>query len=221
MMHLAIVGDSHAAKTFNEAAIRKGFTMSSVELADLVLVAQDTPTYDTGQRNLGPIKAIIARARLQSKPDAVILHSCQVPPGFTRSLGLNLYHMAETLRIKDALARAVKPEQIVIGCEHPERALPQALLEYVIPFNCPVWPVTFEEAEFSKIAINMTLAAQVDHTNRLKAVCDKLGLRWDAIAPILKHDGRIGHKSYLQPGRWQDSKHLLRDYYTLKEIENG
>jgi hypothetical protein len=33
------------------------------------------------------------------------------------------------------------------------------------------------------------------------------------------YDKRIG--TYTTPGRWQDSIHLLRDYVTLKEIEDA
>ena len=143
----------------------------------------------------------------------------QVYPGFTRSLGRPIYHMAETLRVKDAEERALHPEQFIIGCEFPERSLPAALLNYVAPFNCPVFRMTWEEAEFAKIAINMTLAAQVDSANRLSKVAEKLGVDWDVIKNVLKHDRRIGKYSYLEPGDWKKSSHLLRDYVTVKELE--
>jgi UDP-glucose 6-dehydrogenase len=81
--------------------------------------------------------------------------------------------------------------------------------------------MSWEEAEFSKIAVNMFLASQVDTTNRLAKVAWEVGADWDEIRKCLELDKRIGREAYLAPGRWQDSKHLLRDAVTLKEIEDA
>jgi UDPglucose 6-dehydrogenase len=81
--------------------------------------------------------------------------------------------------------------------------------------------MTWEDAEFTKIAINTFLAAQVDTTNRLAAAAKMVGANWGAIACALRYDARIGPKAYLQPGRWEDSRHLMRDHVTLCEIENA
>jgi UDPglucose 6-dehydrogenase len=79
----------------------------------------------------------------------------------------------------------------------------------------------YETAEFSKIAINMWLAAQVDCTNRLSAAAAKVGADWETVAKAMRLDPRIGPEAYLVPGRWQDSLHLLRDHVTLTEIERA
>ena len=221
-MNLSIVGDSHAARTFVYAAAQKGCVLCSTAIAPLVLIAQDTPVLnDTGARDTAPIKELIIQTYAMMKEGATLLVSSQVPPGFTRSLGIPVYHMAETLRIKDAEERALNPEQIVIGCADPQAPLPIALLDYLVIFNCPVFQLTYEEAEFSKIAINMTLASQVDNTNRLSRAAAKIGANWANIVPVLRHDKRIGKHSYLTPGDWRQSQHLLRDHVTLTEIENG
>ena len=80
--------------------------------------------------------------------------------------------------------------------------------------------VTWEEAEFSKIAVNMTLASQVENTNRLAHAAKAVGADWRRVAQILSHDKRISPESYLEPGDWKKSQHLLRDFYTLTQI-NG
>ena len=71
----------------------------------------------------------------------------------------------------------------------------------------------------SKIAVNMMLAAQVDATNNLSTVAKKVGADWEKVAHALALDKRIGPHAYLTPGRWQDSKHLYRDFVTLKALE--
>ena len=80
--------------------------------------------------------------------------------------------------------------------------------------------MTYEDAEFSKIAVNMMIASQVDRTNALADAAREMGVSWWEVAEIIKLDSRIGPHSYLTPGRWQDSKHLLRDFKTLKDMHH-
>lgn len=213
------LGDSFAPRHLREAARKRGLKISDrIEDAFLIFVSQDTETDEHGNRNLAPIRALIEEARAHP---AVLVLTSQVPPGFTRSLGLHIYHHAETLRIKDAEERAFYPEQHIVGCPNPLAKLPSVYMDYLMAFRCPIHQVTWEDAEFAKIAINMTLASQVENANRLSKAAEKFGADWRRVANILAHDRRIGHRSYLTPGRWQDSKHLFRDYVTLKEVENG
>ena len=217
------IGKSHAAVHFKLSAEIRGFEITEdVKKAKLIIVCEDAPIGKNGKRNLRPIRKLVKEALSYEKP--VILTS-QVPPGFCRGYDCRrLYHQSETLRIKDALVRAVFPEQIIMGVEQNVLDLDYIHAEvkkWCKGFNCIVHWLSYEEAEFSKIAINMTLASQVDNTNRLAKAAEKVGAQWVAIKNILSHDKRIGPHSYLTPGRWQDSQHLLRDAVTLKEIENG
>jgi UDPglucose 6-dehydrogenase len=213
MIHF--LGSSHAANHLRRAAKERGCVMAlNPQEADVIFISEDTPTDGAGQRDVRPIRAAIARA---AECASQMVLTSQVPPGFTRSLGiLNIFHQAETLRIIDATARAFSPEYIAVGGDariHPSYA------EYLAAFECPIIRVTWEEAEFSKIAVNMMLAAQVDYTNRMAAIAEKVGANWEKVAHILAHDSRIGPNAYLKPGRWQDSRHLLRDAVTVMELE--
>ena len=211
------VGDSFAPRHLREAAIKRGLVMApNLHRAQLVFISQDTEVGEYGNRILDPIRDLVAETR--EKTNAVMVLSSQVPPGFTRGLRMDIYHMAETLRVKDAAKRAYSPEQFIIGCKDPTESLPQVLLNYLSAFPCPFHQVSWETAEFSKIAINMTLAAQVDNTNRLAEACRRLSIKWEQVADILKHDNRIGPDSYLVPGDWRASRHLLRDAQTLADL---
>ena len=117
--------------------------------------------------------------------------------------------------MNDAFWRAIYPEQYIVGCEYPSEALPEAYLAYLETFKCPILTMSYEEAEFAKIAINMTLISQVENTNRLADYAERKGLDWNVIKRVLKNDKRIGPYSYLTPGRWQDSKHLMRDWVSF------
>ena len=218
---ICFLGTSHAAQHLQDAAFRKGVTLChQPHTADLIFISEDTPTNDKGERQLAPIHALIDSVKDLGKP---IVLTSQVPPGFTRSLQLPqgmIFHQAETLRIKDAMYRALKPEYIVIGsyAYGSYDLLPQAYLDYLGLFSCQKMVVTFEDAEFSKIAVNMMLAAQVDATNRLAAAAAKADVSWWHVSEVMKLDTRIGPHAYLTPGRWQDSTHLMRDYVTLEAL---
>ena len=215
MIHF--LGSSFAPQHLKAAAIKRGIPVT-YELSDasLVFVSEDAPVASDGSRDLTEIRRLIEIAKSTGKP---IVLTSQVPPGFTRSLGIdNIWHQAETLRVKDAELRAEFPEQIIIGERVPYQT-PTVYFKYLEAFKCPLHFMSWESAEFSKMAINMMLAAQVDATNMLSAAAEKVGASWESVCYALRHDKRIGDYAYLTPGRWQDSPHLLRDWHTLQGIK--
>lgn len=215
-MRLCFLGGTHAAHHLAKAAWSKGFDIiSDQNHAELVFVSLDTPTDEVGNRDLDAVRQLADSVRYVSVP--VVLTSA-VPPGFTRSLEMDIWHQAETLRMKDAEFRAANPEMLIVGSDTGFEDLPTAYRAYLGAFRCEVLRMTWEEAEFAKIAINACLASQVETTNRLAAAASKVGASWDRIANVLKHDRRIGLHAYLEPGRWQDSRHLLRDMRTLESL---
>ena len=217
---LAVIGTSHLAFCTAVAAARNGFTVypeEEIEKAELVIVAEDTPTTTAGIRN-----EVYIADKIRSITSEFVVVASQVSPGFCKRMGTSIYHQPEQLRILSATENALHPHRIVVGCAQPTKfeELPAAYRTYLTAFNWPVLLMSYEEAEFSKIAINMWLAAQVDTTNRLAAAAAKVGASWERIAEAMRLDPRIGKDAYLTPGRWQDSLHLLRDHVTLTEIEH-
>jgi UDPglucose 6-dehydrogenase len=216
------LGSSYAAVTLREAARRRGLKIAeTIEEARLIFVSEDTPTDATGKRDLDPIERLLHAAAWRVP---TVLTS-QVPPGFTRAhaqrTACDLYHQAETLRIEDGAQRAMYPEMFIVGLRHPKFVLHPTYQEYLEAFDCPIFKVNYEEAEFAKIAINAFLISQVETTNMLFAAASKVGADWAKVAAILRRDSRIGKFAYLTPGRWQDSKHLLRDFVTLIGIRKA
>ena len=216
---ISFIGTTHASETLETAARKKGLDVTDDPFkARLVFISEDTPTKPDGTRDSQHIRDLVERYRTIKVP--VVLTS-QVEPGFTRSLNWpGLICMAETLRIKDALERAMNPEQFIFGVPDPKNhVIPMPLLRYCWAHEgAKVLVMSYEDAEFSKIAINMFLAAQVDTTNRLAFAAAKAGVKWNHVQDALRCDKRIGPHAYLTPGRWQDSSHLLRDHVTLEGI---
>jgi UDPglucose 6-dehydrogenase len=219
-MRICFLGRTHLTFCTSVAAARRGFIpvpKEEIDSAELIFVAWDVYTDANGKRYYGlDLAGTINELEYRMKP--IILMS-QVAPGFCRDRYDHLYYQPETLRILDATDRAYAPECIIVGCSDPARHLPMSYQNYLDAFQCPIIKTSYETAEFSKIAINMYLASQVDTTNRLSEAAKKVGADWDALRLAIGYDSRIG--KYLTPGRWQDSIHLLRDYVTLKEIEDA
>ena len=211
---ISFLGSSHAAHHLALAAIKRGNEVTfNHAIADVIFISEDTPTDDKGNRDLDPILKLVDIGNRLGRP---IVLTSQVPPGFTRALGIeNIHHQAETLRIKDAEERAYSPDYIAVGGEAP---FPPTYTKYLLSFKCPILRMSWESAEFSKIAVNMFLAAQVERTNLLSAAAQEMGADWGDVAKALANDKRIGHEAYLTPGCWQDSKHLMRDFVTLNSL---
>ena len=189
-----------------------------IRSAELIVIAQDVDTDEKGNRLFSTVHSYIELVHgWTTKP--IVLQS-QVSPAFCKRLGMaTVFYQPEALRILDATDRAYAPECIVVGCYDKTQPLPAAYQTYLDAFQCPIVKSDYESAEFTKIAINMYLASQVDTTNRLAEAAEACGADWEAVKLAVGYDKRIG--TYTTPGSWQDSIHLLRDYVTLKEIEDA
>jgi UDPglucose 6-dehydrogenase len=152
-----------------------------------------------------------------------------VPPGYTRrwaerlrqlagAADLTLYYQVETLVFGKAVERAQRPERFIVGCANPRTALPRPYAEFLASFGCPVFPMRYESAELTKLAINAYLVSSVSVTNMLAGLCEALGGDWSEIVPTLKLDPRIGPNAYLSPGLGLSGGNLERDLATLQAL---
>jgi UDPglucose 6-dehydrogenase len=203
---------------------RQRFTSDIAGLAecDVVYIAPDIPTDDTGRSDTTGIVALIARVNDVLAPHAVLVVLSQVEPGFTRRLTApppeRRFYQVETLVFGRAVERATKPERYIVGCSDPGRPLPEALRAVLEAFSCPILPMRYESAELAKISINFCLVASVSVANTLAEVCEAIGADWTEIVPALKLDRRIGQYSYLTPGLGISGGNLERDLRTVLEI---
>ena len=203
---------------------RQRFTSARSDLAacDVVYVAPDVPTDDQGTSDIGGLTALIRDVAAAMKTDAVMVALSQVPPGFTRALGLRppgqLYYQVETLVFGQAVERATKPERFIVGCADPTTPLDPRLRAVLDAFACPILPMRYESAELAKISINCCLVASVTVANTLAEVCERIGADWSEIAPALKLDRRIGPHAYLSPGLGIAGGNLERDLATAARL---
>jgi UDPglucose 6-dehydrogenase len=192
--------------------------ISCLHDCDLVYIAVDVPTNDTGESNLSSVDNIISKTCAVMNKRAILVILCQVHPGFTRKLNWpkeRLYYQVETLIFGRAMDRAINPERYIIGCNDPEKALLPVMADLLGAFNCPILLMKYESAELAKISINMFLVASVSTSNTLAELCEKIGADWFEIVPALRLDKRIGHYAYLTPGLGISGGNLERDLNTI------
>lgn len=209
---LAEVLREHSADAVFSAAV------DDLARCDIVYIAADVPTDDTGASDLDGIRALIDSVCGVLRTDAVLVVLCQVPPGFTRAMGRDparTYYQVETLVFGRAVDRATNPERFIVGCADPDRPLPAALHAFLEAFRCPILPMRYESAELAKIAINCCLVASISVANTLAELCERIGAVWTEIAPALKLDRRIGPHAYLSPGLGIAGGNLERDLATV------
>ncbi len=202
----------------NRSRIRFTATPEDLGACDVVYVALDVPTDDTGRSDLAGLDRLLETVIPALAPDATLVVLSQVPPGFTRArmrAGLNLYYQVETLIFGRAIERALYPERTIVGCADPATSLPAAMRTYLEAFGCPILPMRFESAELTKIAINCCLVSSISVANTLSELCEGIGAVWGEIAPALKLDRRIGQYAYLSPGLGIAGGNLERDLATV------
>jgi UDPglucose 6-dehydrogenase len=193
----------------------------SLGVCDIVYIARDVPTDDSGGSDLAPVRRLIAETIPHLKPTALLVILCQVPPGFTRGIDFDrerLFYQVETLIFGRAMERAQFPERFMIGAPDPTVPLPETLHSYLSAFACPILPMRIESAELAKISINMFLVASVSVTNTLAELAAGVGADWRDIAPALRLDKRIGPHAYLQPGLGISGGNLERDLASVVQL---
>jgi UDPglucose 6-dehydrogenase len=209
--------------TFAANRDRLTVTADAADLAraDVIYLAPDVPTDDTGASDLSAVERLLAVVAPALRDDAVLVILSQVPPGFTRGIAgvrCALHYQVETLVFGIALQRALEPERYIVGCADPSAPSPAAFETYLAAFDCPILPMRYESAELAKISINMCLVASIGVANTMAEVCESVGADWSEIAPALKLDRRIGQYSYLAPGLGLAGGNLERDLATVMRL---
>ena len=182
---------------------RMPFTADPARLADcdLVYVAPDVPTDDSGGSDLAASTRCSSWCSRHARADAVVVVLSQVPPGYTRAR-----QRAGRPALLSGRDADVRPRG---GARDQARALHRRLRrarrsrcrppldDFLAAFGCPILPMRFESAELAKISINCCLVASVTVANTLAELCERIGADWSEIAPALRLDRRIGAYSYL------------------------
>jgi UDPglucose 6-dehydrogenase len=142
-----------------------------------------------------------------------------VPIGTTRRLTEkyslpNLVHSPEFLTSRCAMTDAQMPARNIIGVPFPHRsaddwklftgnnrAAQELGILYATRFPGVVAHLmSSDESEAVKLFTNGFFAVKIAYFNEIRALADKLGLRWDKVLAGMLSDGRIAHSHTQVPG---------------------
>lgn len=222
-----VYGEGHLATTLCCALETLGFGPVAASMPEpftiggegtLAFVAQDVLDHGDSVA-LAEVKKLLSLAR--DRHQYVVVLS-QVPPGWTRAAAgaqahlSRVFYQVDTIIVRQAVARMVRPEQVVVGCVAPDEPLPLAYQEYLGALMCPVLQTSYESAELAKCAINYALAKQVEMARELAAAAQVCHAKYSHVAAVLLRDARIGPYAYLRPG--EINQHLRRDVSTIAHL---
>ena len=211
------------AELLAETKDKQQFTsnINDLKLCDIIYFASDVATDINGNSDVSQIKKYFSMiSKITSKSIFIVLS--QVSPGFTRELNdlavNKIYYQVETLIFGKAIRRSKYPERIIIGDSTGNEPLNQVFLEILELYNCPILVFNYESAEFTKVAINAFLASDVNLSNSLARLSEKIQVNWSNVEQALRLDDRIGKSRYLRQGLGIAGGNIERDLRTISNL---
>lgn len=199
----------------------------TVETADIVWVAYDTPVDDDDRADVEYVVERIRRLFPRLRDGALVLVSSQVPVGTTarleqlfalesRGRTISFGYSPENLRLGTAIHVFTHPDRVVVGLRAPaDREKVTAVLR---PFTDRIEWMSVESAEMTKHALNAFLAASVTLINEVAELCEQVGADATEVERGLKSEARIGWRAYLSPGGAFAGGTLARDVGFLSQL---
>ena len=188
-----------------EVGDRLTITHDPSQLARCALVFVTLDTSD-----VAAVERLLESAVPHLRHDAVVVVMSQVRPGTTRRFAIRwkprtFYYLAETLITGKAIERCLRPDRFIVGLlgEGWKGSLSarMPLWSALERFHCPIFAMSYESAEFAKLAINLYLASSIEYSNRMALAAGRIGADWlNEVVPALRLDPRIGRDAYLLPG---------------------
>ena len=192
---------------------RLKFTTSlqeGVESAEVIFIAVGTPQGEDGSADLSHVLAVARGIGQYMNGPKVIVDKSTVPVGTAKKVRdaiaaqtKHTFHVVsnpEFLKEGAAIDDFMRPDRVVIGCDHEDAA--KVMRELYSPFvrtNNPILVMDVVSAEMTKYAANAMLATRISFMNEISNLCDKCGADIDAVRVGIGTDQRIG-MSFLFPG---------------------
>ena len=196
----------------HNAAGRLRFTQSVAEgvgHGEVVFIAVGTPPDAEGAADLSQIEAVAREIAQALREYRVVVEKSTVPVETGERVARTIAKFApagvpfdvvsnpEFLREGSAIADALKPDRIVIGCAS---ARAEAVLRALYAgYAAPILVTDIKSAELIKHASNSFLALKISYINAVAALCDTVGANVVEVARGMGMDPRIGPQ-FLEAG---------------------
>jgi UDPglucose 6-dehydrogenase len=168
----------------------------------------------------GPRDSLGRRSRRRrSLDESLIVIRSTVPPGMTKRLQSNAWHIChnpEFLREAVADYEFMNPHLVIIGECCKEHG--NMLEDLYAPLRVPIIRVDSTTSEMTKLVSNAYLATQISFWNELAVLCQKLGVNSHTIGKALSLDPRISVYGSSMHGAAYGGKCLPKD---LEQLISG
>lgn len=216
--------------TAEEPSLKKAFlkvkkkikickSIEEVKNHKIIFFTLDTPLNSKGEPDFLNIEKNIVNLIKKLKNNSHLIICSQVYCGFTDKIKklslklnkkINISYMAETLKMGVALERFLNPEQLIFGTNNNDM-----ILKLFNKYKCPIFTLSYKEAEVIKMAINLYLMTSVTYANGIENFCRENNFQYQNIIKVLRNDKRIGKYSYIEPSLGIGGGHLERDHETI------
>jgi UDPglucose 6-dehydrogenase len=193
--------------------------VESVEHGDLQFIAVGTPPDEDGSADLQYVLSAARSIGQNMNGFKVIIDKSTVPVGTADRVRAAIFDELgkrelrsefsvvsnpEFLKEGAAVEDFMRPDRIVIGCDHtPEGERARELMRKLYaPFNRNherIFWMDVRSAEFTKYAANAMLATRISFMNELANLADHVGVDIEAVRQGIGSDPRIGY-SFLYSG---------------------
>ena len=160
------------------------------------------------------------------KEKFTMIISSQVPVGTTVSLKnkinsnrknkINFSYIPEFLRLGNAFELYLKQDYIIIGNENTE--VFNMVSNVLKIFSKNIFSMGLNDAEFSKHFANIFVASSVSLVSQFSEIADYMGVNLKKVGLALRHDKRIGQKSYILPGLGFTGGNIERDLKVVSKL---
>ena len=198
-------------RVYDTNPLRRTHTWEQVLSCHVVFLCLPTPPYSSqrippGAANECDITEIekTCVALRDDQPNGTYALRSTVPIGTTRNLKAvyklpNLVHNPEFLTARCAVTDAQTPARNIIGGEIITSTDLRWLYQLRFP-GVPVHCMSSDESELVKLTQNSFFAVKVAFFNEVRALSDKLHLKWEIVLEAILADGRIAHSHTRVPG---------------------
>lgn len=181
---------------------------SSVENADIILIAVGTPPQEDGSADLKYVLQVAETIAEHMNSYKLIVTKSTVPVGTYQKVkmvienklksrkanfGFDLASNPEFLREGNAIEDCLKPNRVVVGIESAKaKEILENLYEPFLKNGNPLLAMDPASSEMTKYAANAMLATKISLMNEFSRVCEKVGADIEAVRKGIGSDFRIG-----------------------------
>lgn len=184
--------------------------------AQVVFIAVPTPMDKfTGECHTAILESVIQDIQRvaveinRDLEDFVVVIKSTIPPGFTRKMqnrhALRILFSPEFLTEANAVDDFKNARRVILGGELDDARVVFKYFEGVWPMRVKNDQIVIAQcepecAEMVKLTTNALLMTRVLFMNEIWQICQKIGVEWNELVPLLCLDPRINHSHMKVPG---------------------